>query len=121
MFQQHTIISLIIISIFPFLLYWMSLIYSVFFSRTGKNIVSRDFYECGFKVINDNPSLIDIQFSTIGLIFLIYEMEVVLFVPIFLNYTSFSFLIIFYLVFTIFIIFFSYVYEWEKYTLVMSF
>jgi NADH:ubiquinone oxidoreductase subunit 3 (subunit A) len=121
MFQQHIFISILIISIFPFILYWLSIIYSVFFSKTGKNIVSREFYECGFKVINDNYSVIDIQFSVIGLIFLVYEMEIILFVPLFLNYSSFSFLIIIFLIFSLFIILFSYVYEWERYSLMLNF
>ena len=121
MFQQHTLISILVISVFPFILYWMSLLYSIFFSRTGKNIVSRDFYECGFKVINDNFSVLDIQYSTLGLIFLIYEMEIILFVPLLLNYNSFSFAIIFFFFFLIFIIFFSYIYEWEKYSLAFTF
>ena len=94
MFQQHTLISILVISVFPFILYWMSLLYSIFFSITGKNIVSRDFYECGFKVINDNFSVLDIQYSTLGFFFFF---------------------------FLIFIIFFSYIYEWEKYSLAFTF
>lgn len=121
MFQQHSIFSIILISIFPFLLYWMSLLYTLFFSRTGKNLVSREFYECGFKVMNDNQPIIDIQYSIIGLIFLIYEMEVIIFVPLFLNYYGYSFIYLFIIIFSFFIIAFSYIYEWDKYGLNFSF
>ena len=68
------LICILFISVFPILLYWMSILYTVFFSRVGKNLISREVYECGFKVINDGQPIIDIQYSIIGLIFLIYEM-----------------------------------------------
>lgn len=115
MFQYHSIISLIFITIFPFLLYWLSMLYSIYFSRSGKNIISREFYECGFKVINDNQTIIDIHYATIGLIFLIYEMEIIIFVPLFLNYFSYSISFIFIIIFSLFIIMFSYIYEWENF------
>lgn len=117
MFHNSTIISVIFISFFPFILYWLSLIYSIFFSNVGKNSISREFYECGFKSINDNNSVIDIKFSVICLVFLIYEMEIVLFVPILLNYNGLSFLFIILILFSLLIIFLSYLYEIETYSL----
>jgi len=99
----------------------MSLLYSIFFSKSGKNIISREFYECGFKVINDNHVIIDIQYSIVGLIFLIYEMEIIIFVPLFLNYLGYSIFFIFVIIFSLFIIMFSYVYEWEKFGLNLNF
>jgi NADH-ubiquinone oxidoreductase chain 3 len=89
----------------------MSLVYSIFFSKNGKNIVSREFYECGFKTISDNLVTIDIQYSLIGLIFLIYEMEVIIFVPLFLNYLGYSLIYLIIIFFSLMIIMFSYIYE----------
>ncbi|WP_204205914.1 NADH-quinone oxidoreductase subunit A [Mammaliicoccus sciuri] len=80
------IFSVIIsMSIFGIILYWGSILYSYIFSRQGRNLNSRDYYECGFKSVPDSRLPIDINFSAAGLIFLIYEMEIVLFVPIMLN------------------------------------
>ena len=121
MWNSSFFISIIFISVFPIILYWFSIIYSIFFSKGGKNIVSRELYECGFKTINDNESIIDIQFSIVGLIFLVYEMEIILFTPLFLNYLGLSFILIFFLLFSLFIIFLSYIYELEKYSLNFSF
>lgn len=45
----------------------------------------RDFYECGFRAVPDVRALIDIQFSAVGIIFLIFDMEIVLLTPLLLN------------------------------------
>jgi NADH:ubiquinone oxidoreductase subunit 3 (subunit A) len=112
------IVSVIIsMGIFGVLLFWGSLAYSYFFSRTGKNYNFRDFYECGFKSTSDNRLMIDIQFSITGLIFLVYEMEIVLFVPILLNSHALSFYLIIILFLSFFILGLSYWYEWERYAL----
>lgn len=96
------------ILIFNLILYWFSICYSFFFSRGGKNILYRDFYECGFKAITDNKIALDIHFSIIGIIFLIYEMEVILFIPILLNYYSFPLNLLFILFISIFLLCISY-------------
>lgn len=99
----------------------MSLLYSKFFSRIGKNLISRELYECGFKPMNDNEVIIDLQYSIIGLIFLVYEMEIIIFVPIFLNYNGLSIILLIFIIISLIIIFLSYLYEWEKYSLNFSF
>ena len=121
MWNKGFFINLLFISIFPTILYWLSIIYSIFFSKTGKNIITREFYECGFKAINDNENIIDIQFTIIGLIFLIYEMELVIFTPIFLNFYGLNFILVFYILASMFIIFLSYIYEIERYSISISY
>lgn len=115
------IVQIIFISIFPFLLFIFSNVYTFFFSRNGININSREFYECGFKSISDNQVVLDIHYITVGLIFLIYEMEIILFVPIFINYISYTFLYIFIILYILFIIGLSYIYEWDNYGFNISF
>lgn len=107
----------ICISIFSIILYWFSILYSFFFSRWGKSVFYRDFYECGFRSINDNKVVLDIQFSIVGIIFLIYEMEIVLFVPIILNMYSISFYFLLIILLSLFILGISYWYEWDRYGL----
>ena len=97
--------------IFGFLLYIGSFLYSYFNSRDGRNFLFRDYYECGFKSIPDNRNLVDIQFTALGLIFLIYEMEVVLFVPVFLNLYAYSFNLLFSIMFFLFVLILSFWYE----------
>ena len=112
------IISVIFsISIFSIILYGLSVLYSFFFSRTGKNNLQRDFYECGFRPITDNKVVLDIHFSIVGIIFLIYEMEVILFVPIFLNFYGISFSLYLVILFSLFLLGISYWYEWDRYGL----
>lgn len=65
--------------------YYITLFYSYFCGRRGRNILFRDFYECGFKMMSDVRSSIDIQFSIIGFIFLIYDIEIVILVPLVVN------------------------------------
>ena len=81
--------------IFGLLLYLGSFCYTYFNSRTGRNFLFRDYYECGFRGIPDNRNMLELHFTGLGLIFLIYEMEVVVFVPIFLNLYFSSFLFLF--------------------------
>jgi NADH:ubiquinone oxidoreductase subunit 3 (subunit A) len=76
--------------IFGLMLYFGSFFYAYFFSRSGRNILFRDYYECGFKSISDNRNVVDIHFFVIGLIFLIYDMEIILFIPLLLNLYSYS-------------------------------
>lgn len=61
--------------------------------------------------MNDNEVIIDLQYSIIGLIFLVYEMEIILFVPIFLNYNSLSIILLIFIIISLIIIFLSYLYE----------
>ena len=90
--------------IFGLMLYFGSFFYAYFFSRSGRGLLFRDYYECGFKSINDSRATVDIHFLTIGLIFLIYEMEIVLFIPLLLNIYSYSLIIIIIIIILIFIL-----------------
>ena len=81
----------------------------------------RDYYECGFKELPDIKMQMDISFSMIGLIFLVYEFEVILFLPIFLNYSGLTFYYLIILWFSFFLLGLSYWYEWDYYSLYWSF
>jgi len=66
-------------------LYYVTIAYAHGFSRHGRNILYRDFYECGFRAVPDIRFMLDIQFSVIGIIFLVYDMEIVLITPLLVN------------------------------------
>lgn len=113
--------SFISITIFGLILYIGVIIYNFFFSKSGKNINNREFYECGFRAVNDSNVNIDIHFSIIGLLFLIYEMELLLFVPLFLNLFSNDIFTVLLILLAIFLLFLSYLYEWDRYAFNLTF
>lgn len=45
----------------------------------------RDFYECGFRAVPDIRAMLDIQFSAVGIVFLVFDMEIVLLTPLLVN------------------------------------
>lgn len=102
---------------FVLILFLGSLTFSFYFSRSGRELNYRDFYECGFKAVSDNKSLIEINFSVIGLIFLVYEIEIILFVPLFLNLFNLTYFFLFFSIFSLLVIGLSYFFEWDRYSL----
>ena len=103
------IFSVIIsMTIFGLVLYMGVTLYNYFFSRKGRSLVYRDFYECGFRAVTDNNLVVDIHYTVLGLIFLIYEMEVILLVPIFLNLGGLNFTLVFLLILSLLILALSY-------------
>lgn len=117
-----TIIGVLLsMMVFGLLLYFGSFFYAYFFSRSGRNLLFRDYYECGFKSINDNRNPVDIHFMSVGLIFLIYEMEIVLFIPLLINTYNNASLMVYSIFFLMFLLALSYWYEFDRYILDMSF
>lgn len=112
---------LISMMIFGLLLYFGSFLYAYFFSRSGRNLLFRDYYECGFKSINDNRNTVDIHFLSVGLIFLVYEMEIVLFIPLLINSYNYSSLMVYVIFLLMFLLGVSYWYEFDKYILDVTF
>lgn len=98
-------------------LYYVTMAYAHGFARHGRNIMYRDFYECGFRMTPDIRFMLDIQFSVIGIIFLIYDMEIVLLTPIFVNIHHLPIGTIFLTAGLLAILGLSYWYEWDHYTL----
>ncbi len=97
--------------------YWITILYSHLFGRHGRNYFYREFYECGFKMIPDIRFILDIQFSTLGIIFLVYDMEIILLTPILVNLVQLSFISLILSIIIILLLSLSYWYEWEKYSL----
>lgn len=79
------IVFTIAVFILVLFLHWATVGYAHAFARRGRNLLYRDFYECGFKMVPDIRFMLDIQFSVIGLVFLVYDMEIVLLTPILVN------------------------------------
>jgi NADH:ubiquinone oxidoreductase subunit 3 (subunit A) len=112
------ILTLLISSgILVLIFYWLTNLYAFSFARPSTNILYREFYECGFKAIPDIRIAIDLQFSILGLIFLLYDMEIVVIVPVVLNILSFPLIAQLSLLVALIILGLSYWYEWERFAL----
>lgn len=105
------IIFFIGVSILIIFFYYVTLLYAYFCSKRGRNILFRDFYECGFKMISDTRCSIDIQFSVIGFIFLIYDIEIIILVPLIVNMWSLPYISCLLFFSIVIILIFSYYYE----------
>jgi NADH-quinone oxidoreductase subunit A len=49
-------------------------------------------YECGFEPFGDTRSFFDIHFYTIGLLFIIFDLEIVFLIPYIINFEQTSFI-----------------------------
>jgi NADH-quinone oxidoreductase subunit A len=72
-------------AVLTLLFYALANLYAYAFARPGRAPLYREFYECGFKAVPDVRVALDIQFGLLGLIFIIYDMEIVLLTPLLLN------------------------------------
>ena len=68
--------------------YYITLLNAHLFSRSGRNKLYREFYECGFKVSPDIRINLDLQFAILCFIFIIYDMEIIILVPLLVNLHS---------------------------------
>lgn len=97
--------------------YYLTLLNVYLFAKRGRNLYYREFYECGFKAIPDIRLNLDLQFAVLCFIFLIYDIEVVLLVPLFINLHSLPLLSYILIWIILGVLLLSYYYEWEKYML----
>ena len=68
---------------FALILATILLVLSFFFftKKKTKNIRRKSLYECGFESFGDSHVLINIQFITIALLFVIFDLEILFIVP----------------------------------------
>jgi NADH:ubiquinone oxidoreductase subunit 3 (subunit A) len=74
-------------------------------------------YECGFEPFGDARSNFDVQFYLVGILFLIFDLEIVFLYPwIFSIYNNglFYFYNLFFLFFFLFLLALGFFYEWRK-------
>ena len=76
--------------IFFFIFFFFALILSIvlvilffffFTKKKTKNIRRKSLYECGFESFGDSHVLINIQFITIALLFVIFDLEILFLLP----------------------------------------
>lgn len=81
------------------------------------NIPSNDYekhsaYECGFEPFGDARSFFDIQFYTVGLLFIIFDLEVVFLIPFTIDMSNTTGLNYFIMLFFMAIVIIGFFYEW---------
>jgi len=69
-------------------------------------------YECGFEPFGDARSFFDIHFYTVGLLFIVFDLEVVFLIPFVVDLASMSLLGYANMLFFIIIVLAGFYYEW---------
>ena len=110
-FQYYTLLVFILFSIF---LSIILLIVSYISSSSSKNFEKLSSYECGFEAFGDARNNINIQFYIVGILFLIFDLEVAFLLPWSfclgnLGIFSFWLMIIFLIILTL-----GFIYEWKN-------
>jgi len=80
------------------------------------NIPTNDYekhsaYECGFEPFGDARSFFDIHFYTVGLLFIIFDLEIVFLIPVVVDIANISFIGYLNLLIFMFIILIGFYYE----------
>jgi NADH:ubiquinone oxidoreductase subunit 3 (subunit A) len=107
----------IAVMVFVVLFFGVVMLYSFFFSRFGFSWFYREYYECGFTAVPDGRVRLDVQYALLVLFFFIYDMEIILLVPLLLNLYSFSYFGVVSLLAGLFFLLLSYWFEWGRWAL----
>jgi NADH-quinone oxidoreductase subunit A len=110
MFFEYKIIFLILI--FCLSLGFLIFFLSYFLIQRSLNFEKLTSYECGFEPFEDARGVFDIKFYLIGILFIIFDLEVIFLFPWILILFELSFFSFFSMIFFLFILIVVYIYEW---------
>jgi NADH-quinone oxidoreductase subunit A len=105
-------INILYVLIFSFFLVLLLLIITYYFLPKDKSLEKLSAYECGFNPFNDVSGQINVQFYSVSILFILFDLEIMFLFPWCLSLKIldfFSFIVIFYFLFILMIGFF---YEW---------
>jgi len=71
-------------------------------------------YECGFDAFEDARSQFDIRFYLVGILFIIFDLEVIFLFPWVLVFDKLSYMSNFGMLIFLSVLFFGFIYEWRK-------
>jgi NADH:ubiquinone oxidoreductase subunit 3 (subunit A) len=105
--------SFITFGVIAFVIVILILVITYFINPPTNDYEKHSAYECGFEPFGDARSFFDIHFYTIGLLFIIFDLEVVFLIPAVVNIADIS--LIGYINFIIFIlvVLIGFYYEWS--------
>jgi NADH:ubiquinone oxidoreductase subunit 3 (subunit A) len=83
-------LSLFAYLIIAFLLTFLIIIAAYFVNMPSSDYEKHSAYECGFEPFGDARSFFDIHFYTVGLLFIVFDLEVVFLIPFVVDLGSLS-------------------------------
>ena len=108
-------LSLMFYAALTFLLCLLIYIASYFFAQDGEQNVDKTTpYECGFEAFGDARDSFDIKYYLLGIIFLIFDLELIFLLPWSVCITKLNILGIFSMLFFIIILTAGFIFEWKK-------
>jgi NADH-quinone oxidoreductase subunit A len=109
LFEYFILLIFLIIIIFIALILFF---FSFFFINKNENLEKNLAYECGFDPFEESRKEFNIKFYLVGILFIIFDLEIIFIFPWAITSSVnnlFSYLIIF---FFLFILFIGFIYEW---------
>lgn len=109
--NYNIILNFIIIS---FLLVIVLILLSYILSTNSATFEKHSAYECGFEPFGNAKEIVDIQFYIIAVLFLIFDLEIVLLFGWIFFINSYTFFHYFTMLFFIGLLTLGFIYEWKK-------
>ena len=98
--------------LFSFILTFIIIAAAYFINAPSSDYEKHSAYECGFEPFGDARSFFDIHFYTVGLLFIIFDLEVVFLIPFVVNLASMPLFGYFTMLFFMVIVVVGFYYEW---------
>jgi NADH:ubiquinone oxidoreductase subunit 3 (subunit A) len=98
--------------LFSFILTFIIIAAAYFINAPSSDYEKHSAYECGFEPFGDARSFFDIHFYTVGLLFIIFDLEVVFLIPFVVNLAALPLLGYLTMLFFMAIVIVGFYYEW---------
>ncbi len=95
-----------------FIITFVIIVAAYFANMPSSDYEKHSAYECGFEPFGDARSFFDIHFYTVGLLFIVFDLEVVFLIPFVVDLANMSLFGYFNMVFFITIVLAGFYYEW---------
>jgi len=111
-YREYLNISLYLITVLLLTIILVVLSYLVTFKKLDSEKLSA--YECGFDSLDDARKTLDIHFYIVGVLFLIFDLEVAFLFPWAISLTKLDFFGFFIMIFFLAIVTLGFAYEWSR-------
>ena len=121
MFFYTEYFNIFIFSLLSVLIVFILLFLSIVVSPKAISVEKTSPYECGFEPFDDARKSFDIQYYIVGVLFLIFDLEVAFFFPWAVCLNSLNLFGFWVMVFFLFLLLVGFIYEWQRGALDWSF
>jgi len=92
------------------------LLFGIAFLLSDKDVAFEKLspYECGFEPFGDGHSVFNIQFFIVGILFMIFDLELIYLFPWVLNLGNLNFFSFWIMFIFLFLLIIGFIYEWQK-------